>query len=143
MVMQESDFWHQVINTISEGLFLVDRQGRISNVNKALCQLTGYSKEEILGQPCSIFQCDTCATMRDGSVENWCHLFDTVQVSKRRCTIRHKSGEVIPILKNASLLHCDPKDIELVMEAYFLWKPSQIYEKFSKKRPISTVWRNF
>lgn len=113
MVMQESDFWHQVINTISEGLFLVDRQGRISNVNKALCQLTGYSKEEILGQPCSIFQCDTCATMRDGSVENWCHLFDTVQVSKRRCTIRHKSGEVIPILKNASLLHCDPEDIEL------------------------------
>lgn len=110
--MQESDFWHQVINTISEGLFLVDRQGRISNVNKALCQLTGYTKEEILGKPCSIFQCDTCAPMRDGSVENWCHLFDMEQVSKRRCTIRHKSGEVIPILKNASLLHCDPDDLK-------------------------------
>ena len=102
--MRDSQFWRQVLNTINEGLFMVDPQGRICEVNKALCELTGYSANELLGESCSIFQCDICAQMREGAVADWCYLFANKDIVRRRCRIRHKNGMMIPVLKNARLL---------------------------------------
>lgn len=104
--MRDSAFWRQVMNTINDGLFMVDPMGCISEVNKALCEMTGYTEEELLGEPCSIFQCDICAEMRGAAIETWCHLFANKRVSGSRCHIRHKNGSMIPVLKNARLLLC-------------------------------------
>lgn len=97
-------FWMQVINTVSDGIFMVDANGRICQANNAICELTGYSREELLGQPCSIFECTACAAVREETARYWCNLFALKQVLRRRCNIRHKDGEWIPILKNAHLL---------------------------------------
>ncbi|MDR2670007.1 MAG: sigma 54-interacting transcriptional regulator [Desulfovibrio sp.] len=102
--MRDGEFWHRVLNTVSDGLFMVDAQGRICEVNRALCGLTGYTAEELLGRPCSVFQCDICVEMRTGAVADWCKLFSDGEVTRKRCSIRHKSGVEIPVLKNARLM---------------------------------------
>lgn len=97
-------FWMQVINTVSDGIFMVDEDGRICQANSAICELTGYSRSELIGQPCSIFECTACAAVREEAARYWCNLFAQKEVLRRRCNIRHKNGEWIPILKNAHLL---------------------------------------
>lgn len=107
--MNTKDFWQKVMSTINEGVFMVDASGAICEVNDALCSLTGYAREELIGKPCSIFECDTCATMRGPAVESWCNLFEHKLMARRRCHIRLKNREYIPVLKSARLLLTDSK----------------------------------
>jgi PAS domain S-box-containing protein len=46
-----------LIETMTEGVGVRDRDGRLVYANDALCDLCGYSREEIIGRPPSIFQC--------------------------------------------------------------------------------------
>ena len=42
-------YWQTVIDTMLEGLMLVDPDGKIIFVNKAFCKTYGYRENEILG----------------------------------------------------------------------------------------------
>lgn len=46
----------QVMQSLSEAVMIWDVTGRVLSVNKALCDLTGYSAEEVIGQPESEFR---------------------------------------------------------------------------------------
>lgn len=104
MNINSQDFWQKVMSTINEGVFMVDSEGFICEVNDALCSLTGYEREEMIGKPCSIFECDSCAAMRGSAVYAWCHLFEHKLMTRRRCHIRLRNGDYIPVLKSARLL---------------------------------------
>jgi PAS domain S-box-containing protein len=53
---RKSDKWARaLVETMSEGVGVLDEQGNITYVNPALCGITGYSAEELLGQPVSGF----------------------------------------------------------------------------------------
>jgi len=50
-----------ILDSISEGVFSVDDQGRITSLNRAAEQLLGIARSEALGRPCSeIFKSDLC-----------------------------------------------------------------------------------
>ncbi len=42
---------HKALGSISQGVLIVDAQGNATFVNAALCAITGYPEEEILGRP--------------------------------------------------------------------------------------------
>lgn len=46
---QESNFY-RILECIGEGIVLTDLEDRISFVNSKFCQITGYSKEELIGR---------------------------------------------------------------------------------------------
>ena len=46
-------YWETVIETMMDGLMVVDPKGVIVAVNPATERLTGYSREELLGQSCT------------------------------------------------------------------------------------------
>ncbi len=48
-----------VMNTAPEGIWVVDGDGRIVDVNPAICALTGYSQEELLQKHVSAVRADT------------------------------------------------------------------------------------
>ncbi|MBT8331348.1 MAG: sigma 54-interacting transcriptional regulator, partial [Deltaproteobacteria bacterium] len=79
--------------------------GTIISVNKALENMTGYSDDQLIGKPCTIFNCNICEIARERKGEKWCSLFRTGEVSMRRCALMKKDGTYIHVLKNASLLH--------------------------------------
>ena len=109
MVNQEMDlYWKTVVNTIQDGVMIVDTHGGIISVNKAFERITGYSKDEIIGKSCSVLQCDLFEMARKNKGDQWCVLFDTGNMNRRKCTIIKKNGKLIYVLKNATLLY-DPK----------------------------------
>ncbi|MGD9504278.1 MAG: sigma-54 interaction domain-containing protein [Syntrophobacteraceae bacterium] len=97
-------YWKTVVSTINDGIIIVDTLGAIISVNKALENMTGYSREELIGQKCSILNFSICNIAREKAGDHWCMLFKHGKFSMRRCTIMKKDGKHLSVLKNASPL---------------------------------------
>jgi PAS domain S-box-containing protein len=98
-------YWKKVVDTIKDGVMIVDRGGTIVSVNKALEKISGYSRDEMLGKSCSMLNCSIFEYARHNKGDHWCVLFKTGAMSMRKCTFIKKGGGFIHVLKNASLLH--------------------------------------
>jgi PAS domain S-box-containing protein len=106
MLEQELNrYWKTVVNTIQDGVMIVDTEGTIVSANKALEKITGYSRAELVGKSCTILDCNICEIARERKGEKWCSLFRTGAVSMRKCALMKKNGGHTHVLKNASLLH--------------------------------------
>lgn len=97
-------YWKEVVDTIQDGVMLVDPEGLILFVNRGFEEITGYTKEEILGKPCTILSCSSCETARKDKRCYCCSMFDKGQLRKQKCELVRKDGRVISIVKNASVL---------------------------------------
>jgi len=103
--------WKTVVETIQDGVMIVDRQGAILSANQAFLGMTGYDRKEVIGQPCTIINCSYCEIARGKGVDDWCVLFRTGRLDNHRCTLISKSGEIIHVLKNGRLLHDDEGEV--------------------------------
>lgn len=104
----DSGFWKTVVETMQEGLMLVDPKGKIMHINKAFENMIGYTNEELSERTCEIFQCDRCYSARaDGGVSKYCALFKEEKVRSAKCIFKTKSGESLHLLKNASVIRDD------------------------------------
>jgi PAS domain S-box-containing protein len=99
-----SNYWETVVDTMMDGLMVVDPEGIIVSINKAMEVITGYSKQELLGQSCEILDCDTCFGTRAEGHDKYCALFKEGQVSRKRCVLTTKNGNDLHVLKNAAIL---------------------------------------
>ncbi len=97
-------YWKTVVETLQDGIMIVDTAGIIVFVNTAFERITGYLQDEIIGQPCTILNCSLCNVSRQCEDCNWCVLFREGRMNNKQCTIAHKNGTPRPILKNASIL---------------------------------------
>ncbi len=98
-------YWQSVVNTMAEGLFIVDTGGRLVFINPAAERITGYTSLEVVGQQCSVFESETCLACKDEAGQHLCRLFEVGRVENRRCTIKRKDGSAVQLLKNATVLH--------------------------------------
>ena len=99
-----SNYLETVIDTMMDGLMVVDPEGVIISINKAMETITGYSKDELVGQPCAILDCDACFGTRAEGHDKYCALFKEGQVSRRKCMLRKKDGKPLFVHKNAAVL---------------------------------------
>jgi two-component system, NtrC family, response regulator HydG len=95
---------HEIINTMNDGVVLISPEGTIMMVNRALEEITGYTRGELMGQSCAIFHCDVCKASRDEGKGHWCELFDEGHAHRRSCVLMRKDHSYVHVLKNASLL---------------------------------------
>ncbi len=98
-------YWKTVVDTIKEGIIIVNREGTIVAVNKAIAGLLGYKNGELIGKPCSVLDCNMCNIVRDQSGHHWCTLFKAGEIRMKHCTMKKKNRQPFHLLKNASLLH--------------------------------------
>jgi PAS domain S-box-containing protein len=101
---EQSSYLKSVVDTMMDGLMVVDPEGTIVSVNQAMEALTGYSKKELIGKDCSILECDTCYRSSHGKKIKHCVLFEREKFFRERCTLKRKSGAPLMVLKNATLL---------------------------------------
>jgi len=99
-----SAYWKTVIDTMADGLMIVDRKGVILSVNAAMETLTGYPAEELIGRSCHVLDCDTCSDARTGEEGHFCSLFRDETIRRCRCTLKQKNGTPLSVMKNASIL---------------------------------------
>lgn len=108
MIEREIDrYWKTVVNTIRDGLMIVDERGVIVSVNDALTRITGYDRSELIGRDCTVLNCDICDKIRINDGDRWCSLFMGNQVTARQCVIVRKDGSLVHALKNACILNDD------------------------------------
>ena len=107
MNQEYSRYLETVIETIQDGLIVVDTAGVILSANPAMEKITGYNHEELVGQRCDILACDACVGARHVGKEHYCELFHQGRISRRRCRLRRRDGTYLPVLKNAALLKDD------------------------------------
>ena len=101
---EHSNYWKTVIDTMMDGLMVVDPEGVIISINKAMESITGYTKDELVGQSCAILDCDACFGTRAEGHDKYCALFKEGQVSRRKCMLRKKDGKPLYVHKNAAVL---------------------------------------
>ncbi len=99
-----SRYWETVVQTMGDGLMIVDPDGIIISINNAFAQMTGYRPDELPGQSCEVLGCDTCFASRARGEGKHCELFKEEKVRHRKCVLRRKDGRPLHVLKNAAVL---------------------------------------
>jgi len=98
-IREANEFLSTVIETCATAIFTVDEGRKVTSVNRAFCEATGYDPEDIIGKPCDILDSHPCIAD--------CHLFtksSSTPVSGAQCELLTKSGRKLKILKNTALL---------------------------------------
>ena len=104
ILSEQSSYLKSVVDTMMDGLMVVDTDGTIVSLNRAMETLTGYSKKELIGKDCSILACDICFQSSQGKSIKHCDLFKRGKFFRERCTLKRKDGNPLVVLKNATLL---------------------------------------
>ena len=99
-----SRYWQTVVQTMLDGLMIVDPDGIIISTNDALEELTGYTRDELIGQPCDILECNRCFGTRKDGGDKHCALFNAGKVRHSRCILKRKDGSPLHVMKNAAIL---------------------------------------
>lgn len=109
--MDLSPYWKTIVDTLHDGVMVVDPKGRIVSINPAAEQVTGYTEAELIGKSCRILDCTGCIIIGKGIGSKWCGLYKDGDVRAKRCTITNKENRTITVIKNASILYDDKGEI--------------------------------
>ncbi|HET7319578.1 MAG TPA: PAS domain-containing protein [Nitrospirota bacterium] len=80
---KDPKFLMSVVETMRDGLMIVDKDGTILLFNRAAEEITGYCKEDVIGQQCSILDSDTCVVLTEGGKQRSCALFKSGVIENR------------------------------------------------------------
>ncbi|BDU50352.1 sigma-54 interaction domain-containing protein [Haliovirga abyssi] len=96
------DISKKILNSISEGVFTINDEWKITSFNKAAEKITGYKREEVMGKYCkNIFKSNKCS--------KGCPMLEVIEYDepkeeKSEMNIIDKAGKIVPIrVKNYSL----------------------------------------
>ena len=88
--MDISKYWKTIVDTLQDGVMVVDPGGKVLSVNPAAEKLTGYKSEELIGKSCRVLDCTGCQIIGEGTAEKWCGLFAKGNVRAKKCLIKNK-----------------------------------------------------
>ncbi|MBN2725944.1 sigma 54-interacting transcriptional regulator [Candidatus Mcinerneyibacteriota bacterium] len=99
-----SPFAEAILESISDGVFTVDKEWNVTSFNRAAEEITGILREEAIGRRCSdVFRSSMCETD--------CALKRTIETGRpvvnRSCYIIDGEGERIPISVSTAVLKDD------------------------------------
>ena len=111
-----NQYWKTVVDTIQDGVMIVNPEGTIISVNRGFEEITGYGRDEVLGQPCTILNCSSCEIAREKNGCHWCVMFERGNLKKQKCLLIHKSGRSVHVVKNASVLKDETGEVTGAVE---------------------------
>lgn len=101
-------FFNIIFNSVADGVFTTDSEGKITFFNKAAEEITGFVSDEAIGRYCyEIFRADICQTR--------CALKEVLKTEKEiinfPVTILNKDGKRIPISISAAVLRDEKGEV--------------------------------
>ena len=109
--MDIGKYWQTIIDSVQDGVIVVDPGGNIMAANTTALLMTGYNKEELTGKSCRILNCTGCKIVGKGAGKEWCGLFSRGLIRDKKCSITHKNHRSLQILKSATVFYDDNGDI--------------------------------
>ncbi len=97
----EKKFNEEILNSLAEGVLTVDKNFKISFFNRAAESITGFKKDEVIGQFCKyVFKCELCQTQCPIGLV----LESGNDIYEYNSSIEVKTGTRKPIRLNAAIL---------------------------------------
>jgi len=98
---EHDKFFNVILNSIADGVFTTDNDGKITFINKAGEEITGFKSKEAVGRYCfDVFRADIC--------QSRCALRETLRTKKEiinlPATILKKGGQKVPISISTAVL---------------------------------------
>ncbi len=97
-------FLNQILDSMAEGVFTLDKRGRVISWNKAMEKITGYSSEEAVGKSCNILCFDHCFGQVCPNDINQCGILKHEKSEVKECLLLHKEGYDVPVIKQAKVV---------------------------------------
>lgn len=130
--------WRPIIDSVQDGIIIVDEKGCFVAANQTAQWITGYTEEELKGRSCRILNCTGCKIIGKGKGKNWCGLFSQGVVREKKCVITNRQNRTIPIIKSATVLFNDKKEIIGAVETL-----KDISENINYKNELASIKRMY
>jgi PAS domain S-box-containing protein len=104
-----------ILESIADGVFTVDREGRITSFNRAAEEITGFSRQEAIGQYChEIFRANICFEA--------CPLKRTAETQKSivnfEVDILNRENQEVPISVSTAVIRDDEGNVIGAVETF-------------------------
>ncbi len=130
--------WRPVIDSVQDGIIIVDEKGCFIAANQSAQLITGYTEAELKGQSCRILNCTGCRIVGEGSGKKWCALFSEEFIREKKCVITNRQNRAVPIIKNATVLFNEQKEIVGAVETL-----KDISENINYKNELASIKRMY
>lgn len=100
---RELETYETIVGTVNDGIYVVDDQGRYETVNDAFCDITGYSRRELLGEHAR-FVVDEATLERAAEIRATAGKDERASIET---TIETATGEAVPVEVTLSTLETD------------------------------------
>ncbi|MFH2058711.1 MAG: sigma 54-interacting transcriptional regulator [Pseudomonadota bacterium] len=134
--MDIKEHWRKIIDSVQDGIILVDEKGRFLAANQTAQLITGYTEKQLIGQSCRILNCTGCAIIGKGKGKDWCGLFTEVFIREKKCLITNSRNQNIPVIKSATVLYDENNQIVGAVETL-----KDISENINYKNELATIKR--
>ena len=115
--LENNYLMRQILDTMADGVFILDARGRIISWSRAMETITGFTAKEALGQPCRLLNFSSCIGIESPKDSKHCALLQGEVTGAVECYLRHRSGFDIPIIKNATAVKNDQGQLLGIIEA--------------------------
>ncbi len=96
--------WRSLFENLPGGSYIVNHDCIIEDVNDVLCDVTGYRRDELIGQQCTII----CP-----KGPHKCPIFDlgNDRIDNNETSVRAKRGTLVPVIKSARRIPIGDKEV--------------------------------
>ena len=130
--------WRHIIESVQDGIIIVDDKGVFVAANQTAQLITGYKESELKGESCRILQCNGCEILGKGRGKKWCTLFSHGFIAEKKCIITNKHRRTIPIVKRATVLFNENNEIIGAVETL-----KDISENINYKNELASIKRMY
>ncbi len=134
--MDIGKYWRYIIDSVQDGIIIVDAKGDFIAANQTAQLITGYSEQELKNQSCRMLNCTGCKIVGKGKGKKWCGLFSVGVIREKKCVITDRMNRAIPIIKNATVLYNDNNEIVGAIETL-----KDISENIHYKNELASIKR--
>lgn len=110
-------FMRQIIDSVADGVFIVDTKGLVTFWNPSMEKISGFTAREAMGKPCTLISCTGCSVDDCKSPAEDCPIVKSKRSETIECSLRHKSGYDVPIIKKVAAVEDDEGKFLGVVEA--------------------------
>jgi PAS domain S-box-containing protein len=106
-LFKEPRFFLELFDAMRDGLMVMDGNGIILLFNRSAEEITGYQKDEVIGQKCTMFNCDPCEGPSGPETPEGGEPRKCGALQDFRCRITSGDGRSVQLLKNRVVLRDD------------------------------------
>ncbi|WP_300457566.1 sigma 54-interacting transcriptional regulator [Desulfobacula sp.] len=115
--IQTNEFVRLLLESIGDGIFVLDTHGRIIAWNPAMEKITGYSVDEIMGKSCRVLNFSQCFDKDCPAGMADCGILKYGKVDPTECLLSHKNGHALCVTKNARVIKNQEQKVIGIVEA--------------------------